>query len=65
MTRDQSKGADLILFNGRVTTLAAPRPEVSAVAVKEGGRLSPREATTKSSGSAGQILKSSMRTAAA
>src|SRR5262249_58318432 len=36
MTHDPGTRADLILFNGRVTTLDTPRPEVSAVAVKEG-----------------------------
>src|SRR5215813_4400090 len=36
MTHRQDTAADLILFNGRVTTLSTPHPEVSAVAVREG-----------------------------
>jgi hypothetical protein len=36
MTHHQDTAADLVLFNGRVTTLSAPHPEVSAVAVREG-----------------------------
>jgi predicted amidohydrolase YtcJ len=36
MTDHQDAAADLILFNGRVTTLSTPHPEVSAVAVREG-----------------------------
>src|SRR5262249_57040003 len=35
MTHHQDTAADLILFNGRVTTLSTPHPEVSAVAVRE------------------------------
>src|SRR5262245_59555342 len=36
MTHHQNTTADLILFNGRVTTLSTPCHEVSAVAVREG-----------------------------
>src|SRR5262249_7142573 len=36
MTHHPDTAADLILFNGRVTTLSTPQPEVSAVAVREG-----------------------------
>jgi hypothetical protein len=36
MTHRQDTAADLILFNGRVTTLSTLHPEVSAVAVREG-----------------------------
>ena len=36
MTHHQNTAADLILFNGRVTTLSTPHPEASAVAVREG-----------------------------
>src|SRR5262245_10694946 len=36
MAHDQDTTADLILFNGRVTTLDTPHPEVSALAVWEG-----------------------------
>src|SRR5262249_2450757 len=36
MAHSQNTGADLILFNGRVTTLGTPHPEVSALAVREG-----------------------------
>ena len=36
MTHHQDTAADLILFNGRVTTLSTPHPEASAVAVREG-----------------------------
>jgi predicted amidohydrolase YtcJ len=36
MTHRQDTAADLILFNGRVTTLSTPHPEVSTVAVGEG-----------------------------
>jgi predicted amidohydrolase YtcJ len=36
MTHHQDTAADLILFNGRITTLSTPHPEVGAVAVGEG-----------------------------